>query len=104
MNEGASNEPKLLRLQNIYEQETFGLQDILFENQPPMQLISNGCECVLILKDFFIQNSPMEYLKHLRKIVPPFPEPNDLRKQYLNYMDWKQFTGNFYKETLSKMK
>ena len=83
---------KFLKMQNIYPGETFGFQDILFDNQPNMQLISNGCECILISKDFFIQNSTIDYLQSLRKLISPFPELKDLEINYTKHMRLKRFS------------
>lgn len=76
----------------MYPGETFGFQDILFDNQPSMQLISNGCECILISKEFFIENSTIDYFKTLRKMISPFPELKDLEINYIKHMHWKRFS------------
>jgi len=73
----------------------FGLQDILFDSQPSMQLISNGCECILIQKEFFIQNSSVEYLKHLRKTVSPYPKLEEIQMSYLKQLEWKNITKGY---------
>ena len=91
---------KFLKMQNIYPGETFGLQDILFDNQPNMQLISNGCECILIHKEFFLQNSNMDYLKLLRKVVYPFPELKEIECNYRKQMQWKNYTEKILVQTL----
>jgi len=55
----------------------FGLADLLFDKQPSLILVSNSCECILISKEFYVQNSlskefyvqnsSIEYLKRLKK-------------------------------------
>ena len=95
---------KFLKVQNVYPGETFGLQDILFDSQPNMQLISNGCECILISKDFFIQNSSMEYLKFLRRVVSPYPELKDIEKNYWKHMNWKSHTEKILVQSMSRHK
>lgn len=95
---------KFLKVQNVYPGETFGLQDILFDSQPNMQLISNGCECVLIAKEFFIQNSSMDYLKSLRRMVSPYPELKDIEKNYWKHMNWKNYTEKMLVQSMTRFK
>ena len=91
---------KFLKIQNVYPGESFGLQDILFDSQPNMQLISNGCECILILKEFFIQSSSVDYLKRLRRVIYPFPELKEIEANYAKHVKWKKFTDKVLNTTL----
>jgi len=91
---------KFLKIQSVYPGETFGFEDILFDSQPNMQLISNGCECILIQKDFFIQNSTTEYLKKLRRVIYPFPELKEIEANYAKHVKWKKYTNNVLNKTL----
>jgi len=91
---------KFLKFKNVYPTESFGLQDILFDSQPSMQLISIGCECILILKEFFIQNSSVEYLKRLRQMVYPFPELKEIEANYARHVKWKKFTDKVLNTSL----
>ncbi len=85
----------------MYEREVFGLQDILFDSQPSMQVISNGCECILIPKELFIQNSRLDYLKHLRKTISPYPKLTEIQMSYLKQLEWKNVTKEYLNEAFN---
>ena len=94
------NSVNFLQLQNLNHGDCYGLNDILFDKQPSMQIISNGCECLLISKEYFIQNSSYDYLKKLRHHVVPYPELSEIELQYVKDLEWKHFTKKIFMETL----
>ena len=84
----------LLLIQKLEAGAHFGIQDVLFDSQPPMNLVSNGCELILIPKDLFVEYSSVDYLKYLRKMEPPLPKYEEIQYQYESHLNWKQFTKN----------
>lgn len=84
----------LLLIQKLEAGAHFGTQDILFDSQPPMNLVSNGCELILIPKDLFVEYSSVDYLKYLRKMEAPLPKYEEIQYQYESHLNWKQFTRN----------
>ena len=73
--------------------EHFGLADLLFDQQPSLILVSNSCECILIAKEFFVQNSSLEYLKRLKKQEAPYPKLSEIQFNYKNFLKWKNFSS-----------
>ena len=92
---------KYLHLQTLHHGDYYGLNDILFDNQPSMQIISNGCECLLISKEYFIQNSSYDYLKDLKKQVVSYPSLQEIRTQYIKHMKWKNSSKNILYDSLN---
>ena len=43
-----------------------GLAGILFADQPGLSLISNGAECILIDKSFYLAKCPQKVLQRLK--------------------------------------
>ena len=93
-----------LLIQKLYTGSVYGLNDILFNDQPNMQLISNGCECILIDKDYFIRNATKKFLKELCTQVSPFPDTNHIHKSYIEHMNWKVFTQEVLFQTMERKK
>ena len=46
-----------------------GLAEMLFEGQPNFSLVSNGAECVMIEKKFFMEHATYKHIVKLREAV-----------------------------------
>lgn len=42
---------------------------MLYDNQPNFSLVSNGAECIMIEKKFFMENASQWLMVHLRETV-----------------------------------
>ena len=93
-----------LLIRNLYKGEHVGLADILYDNQPSMQLISNGCECILLPKDQFIQNVTVNYLVELRKMQGPIPKLDLIKNDYNVYLNWKDYVHKQLNKSINKSK
>ncbi|XP_067932810.1 uncharacterized protein [Watersipora subatra] len=65
-----------------------GLADLVLGEQPNMCLISNGAECLMIKKDFYMDHCPQSLLRKLLQIVGPYPEEEDLQKDLAIKLNW----------------
>lgn len=93
---------KFILVKKLFAGDYFGLADLLFDAQPSMQLISNGCECILLPKDVFIQNSNIDHLKELRKSEPPYPKLDQMQNDYKSQAKWKKFRKSLIRDKLRK--
>lgn len=84
----------MLKVKTLYAGDYCGLNDLLFDDQPPLQLISLGCECVLLPKSLFIKYSNIERLKNLRSLEKSYPDFESVESTLKNYSDWKTFKQN----------
>ncbi|CAF1584923.1 unnamed protein product, partial [Adineta steineri] len=50
-----------VHVKTLNETQYFGVADMLFPNQPCLTLISNECECLLLLKSSFVRIAPDQY-------------------------------------------
>ena len=46
-----------------------GLADIVLGDQPSLCLVSNGAECIMLKKDFYMDHCPQSLLRKLLQIV-----------------------------------
>ena len=42
---------------------------MLFENQPNFSIVSNGAECIMIEKKFYMENSSQAHIVKLKEMV-----------------------------------
>lgn len=84
----------------------FGLTNALYSEQPSLILVSNGAECIMISKKFFLEKCSDEVLRNINKIESPFPNDDDLQKRFQEYVNWtfhrKQIYNSLVKEVLFK--
>ena len=52
-----------------------GLADIILEEQTSFTIVSNGADCVLINKQFYLENASEKLLRKLRQDVSLFYRP-----------------------------
>ena len=76
----------------------FGLTEILFESQPNMALVSNGCDCLLLPKDLFIQNATTTYIRYLRREIVPYPKIDEITRSYNEFSSWKKYSSKLITE------
>lgn len=82
----------------------FGLAEILFESQPNMSLVSNGCDCILLPKELFMENATTTYLRHLRRQEIPYPTMPEIMKSYNEFSSWKKYTSQITSNTVLNTK
>lgn len=81
----------LLKVKTIFPGEYCGLNELLFDYQPALQLISYGCECVLFPKSLFLKYANIDQLKELRAVEKSYPDLNSIRFTLRNYSEWNKF-------------
>ena len=56
--------------------------------QTSVSLVSNGAECVMLSKKFFIDHANMDTRNQLRKRVRPYPSEEALQENLQIKVDW----------------
>jgi len=88
------NFPKILYLRHLTKGESFGIESDLFRDQPQkLLLVSQGCECMLMDKRFYLDHVSPTCLSHLRQQEQPYMSEVDIRHKYLKHNSWKNFTN-----------
>ncbi|VDI57973.1 Hypothetical predicted protein [Mytilus galloprovincialis] len=73
-----------------------GLTAALYPDQPSLILASNGAECIMISKKFFLEKCSEEALRNINKIESPFPNDEDLQKRLQEYVNWTSHRKQIY--------
>ena len=56
-------------LTSLFTSSGQGLTGVVFSDQPSLSLVSNGAECIVINKKFYLEHATEETLRGLRKEV-----------------------------------
>ncbi|XP_064636321.1 cyclic nucleotide-binding domain-containing protein 2-like isoform X3 [Lineus longissimus] len=97
-----------VQIQKLGPKETFGLTSIAFQMmEEPLSLIlvSDGAECVLINKKFFLQHLSEGHHKYLRTSVQPYPTEDHLQQKLQDQVNWEAYKAvTFQNEIVYKKK
>lgn len=85
-------EQVVVQIELLKPKDQFGLSMILFDNPAvKCHLVSNGAECVLIKKSWFLQNANEATLRKLRNQIPPYPSQAKLEQKMQDQANWDSF-------------
>jgi len=92
--------------------EVFGLSAVVFKEQrdlvveesAPVSLVSNGAECILLNKEFFIDNATFEMRQNIVADIRPYPNESTFVENYWKQMDWNVLKREIYLDTLKKQR
>ena len=76
---------------------------MLFPNQPVLTLVSNKCECLLLLKSSFLRVASDQYKQNVRRAEVPYPSDIDFYKSYHKNEVWKRYSAAVYKNACERM-
>eukprot|EP00057_Strongylocentrotus_purpuratus_P009719 XP_011664193.1 PREDICTED: uncharacterized protein LOC582848 isoform X1 [Strongylocentrotus purpuratus] len=83
-----------LKLRRCVTGEVFGLNSVLFKSvggSPSLTLTSEGAECILISKNFFLQHLTETAKDRLLRTVPPWPAEARLQELVQEHADWDRY-------------
>ncbi|XP_068703776.1 uncharacterized protein [Montipora foliosa] len=85
-------EQVVVQIELLKPKDQFGLSTILFDNPAvKCHLVSNGAECVLIKKSWFLQHANEAMLRKLRNQIPPYPSQAKLEQKMQDQANWDSF-------------
>ncbi|KAK3611132.1 hypothetical protein CHS0354_014877 [Potamilus streckersoni] len=100
-NQEHMNMPKKRRLDKVFVQiqklgpkDTFGLEHAAFSvmgRTTGCSLVSDGAECVLINKTFFLQHLTDDVAKRIRRTIQPIPTEESLQQKLQDKTNWEAF-------------
>ncbi|XP_068703770.1 uncharacterized protein [Montipora foliosa] len=97
-NENGTSDPDqkaeqvVVQIELLKPTDQFGLSTILFDNPAvKCHLVSNGAECVLIKKSWFLQHANEAMLRKLRNQIPPYPSQAKLEQKMQDQANWDSF-------------
>ncbi|XP_052778604.1 uncharacterized protein LOC128216051 [Mya arenaria] len=84
--------PVFVEIQALLKGQVFnelqGLAEMLFENQPNFSLVSNGAECIMIEKKFYMENASQAQIVKLKEMTFPYPSNENLQSNLENKIRW----------------
>ena len=84
----------LLKVKTLFKGDYCGLNELIFESQPSLELISSGCECVLFPKSLFVKYSSIERMEELRRNEKSYPDFETIQFTIRKQSEWKNFRQN----------
>lgn len=102
---GPSALPIFIKVCTVERGQIFGLTHLLFgpESQPDLSLVSNGAECFLISKRFFLHGASDFCLGQLRCSVTPYPSELSMQNRLQQQQEWEKGRRRVLRETLERM-
>ena len=98
----------LLKMKNLNEGDIFGLHDVILSEQDdqkiPLILQSDGAECILINRKYFLKYLQSQALLTLRFNLHPYPSDEYLVGKYFDSVKWKEFLRKSQNETIQLIK
>ncbi|XP_038055388.1 cyclic nucleotide-binding domain-containing protein 2-like [Patiria miniata] len=94
-----------IQVQKLTERDTFGLNPLVFgetEGAPSVTLVSEGAECVLVSKRFFLHHLSEDHKKSLRRTLRPYPSEARLQQKLQEQTDWDEFKCHTMQRLIDK--
>ncbi|CAH1783623.1 unnamed protein product, partial [Owenia fusiformis] len=83
-----ADQPCFVEVQTLTKGSVFGIAEFTCGPQPSFSLVSNGAECVLINKKFYIENVGQRLMNRLRDDVFPYPSDAYLQENLGLTINW----------------
>nr|XP_054768653.1 uncharacterized protein LOC129276279 isoform X1 [Lytechinus pictus] len=95
--------PVFVCIQTLQKGGVFGLVDVLFSEQPSLSLISNGAECMVMSKHFFLQHANDDMLHRVKISMMPFAKEDEIQRSLENQLKWEVYRTITMETTLTRM-
>ncbi|RUS79937.1 hypothetical protein EGW08_012281, partial [Elysia chlorotica] len=80
--------PQFVYVQTLTKGDVFGLAQCLFCDQPSLCVVSNGADCLILNKKFFLDHCSSDLIRRLRVEVSPYPSEEKLQEDYVTRINW----------------
>jgi hypothetical protein len=68
-----------------------------------VSLVSNGAECIMLSKKFFITHSTEVTKKTIRHLAHPYPSEESLQQNLQTKVDWDIYKQKLIKQTIANL-
>ncbi|XP_071501662.1 uncharacterized protein [Diadema antillarum] len=96
----ADKHPMFVTIQLLLKGGVFGVNNIVFPDQPSLSLVSNGAECIMIKKQFYLEHATEDTLSLLRKNEFPYPTEEQLQEKLQKHMNWNAYKDHTVKSVV----
>ncbi|XP_015779126.1 PREDICTED: uncharacterized protein LOC107356968 [Acropora digitifera] len=83
--------PMFVQVALLQKGDYFGVSSMIFDEQPSLSLVSNGAECIMISKKFFMNHCSDEIKRRLFVTEIPFPNDETLQKSLQDKVNWDAY-------------
>ncbi|XP_046335185.2 uncharacterized protein LOC124117385 isoform X2 [Haliotis rufescens] len=92
--------PEFVLVQTLTRGQAFGLAQVVLGDQPSLSMVSNGVECLMINKRFYLDHCPPALLRRLKTQVSPYPSDERLQGDLVVRADWEVYKQRVTAEVL----
>ncbi|XP_065065913.1 uncharacterized protein LOC135691855 [Rhopilema esculentum] len=96
----ADMDPCFVQVAVLQKGDVFGLHSIFCDSQPSLSLVSNGAECIMVSKKFYLEHCTESLKGKLRKWVSPYPDDTELQSSLQEKVNWDQYRAATFNDAL----
>ncbi|XP_041349461.1 uncharacterized protein LOC121368779 [Gigantopelta aegis] len=100
----ADLDPEFVMVQTLTKGQTFGLVDVILGKQTSFCVISNGADCLLINKQFYLDHVSEPLFRKIRHELCPYPTEEELQNELQISTNWEFFKKNVLHSALNHVK
>ncbi|KAJ7340503.1 hypothetical protein OS493_003255 [Desmophyllum pertusum] len=83
--------PMFVQVALLSKGDSFGVSSMVFDEQPSLSLVSNGAECIMISKKFYLAHCSDEMKRRLLVTETPYPNDESLQKSLQDKVNWDAY-------------
>lgn len=95
--------PVFIVVQVLEKGQYFGISNLIYQDQPSMSVISNGAECIMISKKFFMEKKTDATMRSIYQSESPFPNDETLQRQLQEYVNWQSQRKRIYDRIVGRL-
>ncbi|XP_072029223.1 uncharacterized protein [Amphiura filiformis] len=96
----ADLDPVFIVVEVLNRGAVFGLHGSVFTDQPNLSVVSNGAECILIRKRFYLEHASDQTFGFLRRQETPYPSNAELQEKLQVYRNWNSYRNHTLKQAV----
>ncbi|KAK3090499.1 hypothetical protein FSP39_012319 [Pinctada imbricata] len=94
--------PMFILVQVLEKGQYFGIANMIYPDQPSVSVISNGAECIMISKKFFMEKKTETTMRNIHHYESPFPSDEAFQKQLQSYVNWEGTRKKIYQRLVGQ--
>ncbi|PVD38550.1 hypothetical protein C0Q70_01166 [Pomacea canaliculata] len=96
--------PTFILVQVLERGQYFGLSQVVYPDQPSVCLVSNGAECVVLSKRFFLDHASDTCVRQAKQSECPYPSEDMLQSQLQDYVNWEAHRARVYRRLVTDIR
>ncbi|CAH3013636.1 unnamed protein product [Porites evermanni] len=95
--------PMFVQVALLQKGDCFGVSSMVFDEQPSLSLVSNGAECIMISKKFFLSHCSDAIKRRLLVTETPYPNDDLLQKSLQDKVNWDAYRRKTIKTLIREL-